>query len=279
VRIDALQATTYILKAESLWEREFAIREPVPLQASLGTSYLSDGQVTLKLGDVYDFIQNVEDETANRANYSLTVRQRITGKIYDEEDTMIHAISLELQMPFEVYSQYMKFIGDPKGIEEKTVAEIESVKSMPQRLNLTGLSLSIVYSRIGFSITALILIALLLLFTLISRKNAAEQPEDTGIIEKRNKGKIIPVTKKINLDAVTGISLDSLNDLMKIAEEKEEAVYKYAEAEQSFYYMVNSSFIYSYVSADNDKGNHAALSGEGHQEPHSSRSADASGPV
>lgn len=250
VIIDALQETTYILKAEDLWEREFILSDSEPVQATLKTNFAADEKVTLKLDDVYGFIKNVEDETANRSNYSLTVREKITGNIYDEDKNVVHAINLELLIPFEVFSQYMRYTGEPEGNEYFVTASIESDKVVPQKFSILGLSLSIVYSRIGFCIAALTSICLLLIMLLSNSRHAAEQPEDAGMIEKKNRRKIIPVTRKINLDAVTYISLDSLNDLMKIAEEKDEAIYKYSEAETSIFYVVNSSFIYTYKSID-----------------------------
>ncbi|MHB1453825.1 MAG: DUF5305 family protein [Saccharofermentanales bacterium] len=250
ISIDAMQETIYVLQAENLWEREFILSKSAPVQTALVSDYTSDEKVSLKLSDVYSFIKSVEDETANRANYTLTVRQNITGSIYDEDKHMVSSINLELSMPFEVFSQYLKFAGESEENEYTITSVIESVRVVPQKFSLPGFSLSIVYSRIGFSIAAVIFISLLLLFMIISKKYAAEAPEDTGLIEKRNKRKIIPVTSRINMDAVTGISLDSLNDLLKIAEEKDEAVYKYSEAETSIYYVVNASFIYIFKSID-----------------------------
>ncbi|MHB1484141.1 MAG: DUF5305 family protein [Saccharofermentanales bacterium] len=243
----------YKVKAENLWEKEFPLIKNATYTSKSTTGLVKNDEVHLKLKEIYDFIAKVEDETSIRHNYSLEIKQSISGDIYDADNKKIHTINNEYVIPFEISGQYIKYSGDTEENETITKSLIEETEAMPNAFYFWGLNIPLMSGRVWFGVAGAVAIILLIICIIFksTRENKEVGEKKIDDLEKKHKSRIIPVTESIDLESVTKISISKLKDLFRIADEKEESIYKYSDDSSSVYYMVTPPAIYFYE--DNEK--------------------------
>lgn len=246
VRIDATKKITYNLIAEKMWEREFVLKQPIKYNTEGINHSVVNEEVHININEINSYITKVEEETLVRPNYLLTVKSVVTGNVYDENDNSIYEINNILEIPFDLSGQYISYAGETEEKEFINTKNIEQVIVLPQYFNLLGMKLNLIGSRLGFGAAAIISLLFLLRFIIEKSKNKASASTEFNLVDKKNKGNIVTITKKIEIDSMNQVAVKSFKDLLKIAEEKDESILKYFDNSLDivYYYITSSSFIY-----------------------------------
>lgn len=256
VRVEATKEVTYKLVAEKMWEREFLIKQPIKYNSE-GTSHnVLNEEVHININDINSYLTKIEEETLVRPNYLLTIKSSVTGNVYDEKNNVIYEIDNILEIPFDLSGQYISYAGETDEREFAKTKAIEEINVIPQYFNLWGMNLSVVGSRIGFGVAAIISLLLLIIFIIEKIHNKTETLTEINIIDKKNKGNIVTITDKIDMNSMPQVAVKSFKDLLKIAEEKDESILKYFDNSLGivYYYITSSSFIYIFKCINGIKG-------------------------
>lgn len=253
VSINYKKNVIYKISAENLWEKEFSAIKNISYTSKATTDFGKDDEIHLNLKEIYAFIAKVEEETAIRNNYILEIRQTISGNISDEKNEIIRNINNEYVIPFEISGQYLRYNGEMNENETITNSSIEETKVIPGFFNFVGLSIPLMTGRLWFGMAAAISVVFLIICMVLKSGNDKRDVPDKTIdgLERKNKGKIIIITDTIDLKSATKISIEKLKDLFKIADEKEESIYKYSDDSTLVYYTVTPPAVYYYE--DNKK--------------------------
>lgn len=256
VKIEAIKEIKYSIVAEKMWEREFTLVDQKQINIEGDSSNLLNNEVHLNLPEINNYITKVEEETLVRPNYLLVIKPKITGKIFDENNNIIYEINNLLEIPFSLSGQYISYAGETEEKEFINTKIIEETNIKPQYFNIFGMNLYVVASRLGFGITALISLILIVLYFKEVNSNKRTGTTEISIIDKKNKSKIVTVSNKIDLQNNSYINIKSFKDLLKIAEEKDETILKYEDCTLGiiYYYITGTSFIYLFKCIIDIKG-------------------------
>lgn len=259
VKIEATKSMKYNLIAEKMWEREFVLKQPFKRNYNGVSHDLVNDVIHININEINEYVTKIEEETLIRPNYTIIVKSELTGNVYDENDHVIYEINNILEVPFELSGQYIRYAGETEEKEEKefnNTKSIEEASIIPQQFNLFGWNLSVTGSRLGFGITAVISLVLLIIYIVEKINNKSALLTETNTIEKRNKRNIINITSKMEIGSMPQVTVKSFKELLKISEEKEESILKYFDESLGiiYYYITTSSFIYIYKSAVVIKG-------------------------
>jgi hypothetical protein len=247
---------TYFLIAERMWEKEYIVIEEKNIKTEGISHNFLDEEIHINLNEISSFIKKIEEETLVRPSYKILVKPVITGKVYDENKNLIYEINNQFEIPFSLTGQYLSYIGETEGREFVNTKSIERTNSKSQYFNFFGTRLDIIESRIGFGIASIILFLFILVYLLENKKSKKISYTETYLIDKKNKGKIVSISNKIDIDKNSYINLKSFKDLLKVAEEKDESIFKYEDKTLGivYYYITSLSYIYLFKCVNTIKG-------------------------
>lgn len=256
VRIEAINEVSYNLAAEKMWEREFILRQPISYNSEGTVHQLLNEEAHININEINSFIAKVEEETLVRPNYSIVVKSKVTGQVYDENNNAIYIINNILEIPFSLSGQYISYAGETEGKEFINTESIEQVNIIPQSFNLFGMNLSVINSRMGFGTASVILLILLIIYGLEKLSNKVSLLTEISVIDKKGRGNIVAIENKLKTESMINITVKSFKDLLKIAEEKDESILRYFDLSIGvvYYYISSSSYIYIYKCRNAVKG-------------------------
>jgi len=166
----------------------------------------------------------------------------------DQDGNKIHELTSDLEIPFEVSSQYLRYIGEADTMEYVNTTTVEENNTIHQYFNLFGRELSVIKSRYSFGIATIILLLMLLVGIMEMTMSKKRKVSDIDLIDKKYKSKMISVTDKSKFENFIHVDLHDFKSLLKVAEEKEELILKYIDSMENmvYYYVMGTTYIYSY---------------------------------
>jgi hypothetical protein len=249
------------LKAEGLWERQYLLKEKAHLEMEAKENRLIEGEYTIKPAVFLNFIEAVEEDTKTRsARYLLTVKPLFEGNIV-YNDTKI-PLDSSPELTFEITNSLIKLV-DERGdnlTDDQTVSIdkreflkediIERTETINQKFNFLGLEFPTIAVRCIFSLMSLLLLAHILSDILRKNRLKRDSLSDAARIDIKYRGRLIPIKRQLDMSSF--LKLDSFKLLLKIADDKEQPIFRYEDLNKIvMYYVVDENHIYSY-SADNN---------------------------
>ena len=254
VTIESVAGVTYSLVAKDMWEREFELMRQRTINTEGTSNLLLQEEIELNLEDIFSFTKAIEEEVLVRpSNYLITIKPKVKGTVYDNKGEKIQEINIDLEIPFEMSGQYIKYTGEPMQGQLSKIKVLEEIKTIPQSFILFGKELSIIKSRYTFSITAVVLLILIFIPIIKQVTLKKEVKDENYLIDKKHKGKLVEISDKIISEDIPQLRLKTFKSLLQIAEEKEEPILKYLDDREGviYYYVVGTSTIYYYGSTQN----------------------------
>ncbi|NLC63895.1 MAG: DUF5305 domain-containing protein, partial [Thermoanaerobacterales bacterium] len=121
---------------------------------------------------------------------------------------------------------------------------IERTEISAQKYNLFGWDFSIIASRYVFAIISLLLLVYLLSLLVREKRLIKQALTEAERIDKKYRSKIIPVKRLLDTQL---LNLESFKALLKIADEKEQPIFRYRESDDTvIYYVVDGDHVFSY---------------------------------
>lgn len=252
VKIDGNVEVFYSLESEETFKRQFPLVSQQVFNADVvGTSHkLLEKEVQLDTTKIYDYIDTVEEETLYRANrYLLKIKPVIEGNVYDENGKIIHEINTDLEIPFEIAGQYIKYIGESTEKETINITPIQNIDIIPQTISLLGIKMNVISARYILGSICVILSFALVSLVISRIKFMKEKRTETYFIDKKYKSRIIEISEKISFKNTLELALRSFKALLQIAEKNEESILRYEiNKDHVYYYVVGNNTIYYYYS-------------------------------
>jgi|GEM_PF-2894485 len=233
---------SYQIQTKDLWQSQPSIMSVKVSRSEPTTQMTLSHAAHLDFGPIYDFIQKVDEETQIRANTVLVLNLHVTGTLSDLEGQMVHPVDQSMSLPFELAAPYVRYVGTPESkVKSTTTILTEKVATQPG-FHLFGITVPLLLARIAFSLLALLAMGLALLQVWHRRLHQKEQRGHSLAsvlkVENKNKSKILTVPMPFSLEREWAVPLNSLQDLVTMAEDKEEKVFKYIDATGTTYYLI-----------------------------------------
>lgn len=252
VEVESNTRVTYSLIAKDMWEREFEVIPTIETKTEGVSNSLLKKEIEINLQELLSFINLIEEETLIRTNYLLVIKPKIQGIVYGDNNDIIHEINSNLEIPFELSNQYIKYTGESNQKEFTSTKILEEVNTTPLVYKFLGKSISIQLSRFIFSGISIISFIALLVYgiEIISSK---EKGSEANLIDKKYKSKIIVISDKIFQTNLPQLQLINFKKLLLISEEKEEPILKYTDDIEgvTYYYVLGTTAIYYYKTSIN----------------------------
>ncbi|MDD2481639.1 MAG: DUF5305 family protein [Lutispora sp.] len=249
VRIEGSIGVVFRLVAKDMWEREFELVAAQPINTEGISHSLLHEEIHLDLKELFSFIEKVEEETLVRSsNYTLLIKPKIEGTVYQKNENKAHEIISNIEIPFQLTGQYIKYAAESLEKEFIRTEIIEDVNTVPQSFNFFGKELTVIKARYSFSIVAIILLILIIISIVEKAKQKKEKVNEIYLIDKKHKSKIISISDKAGFKNSPQLGLDSFKALLQIAEEKDEPILRYADDIEGsvYYYIIATPTIYYY---------------------------------
>lgn len=248
VSVEGSTSVSYSLVAKDMWEREFIVVPTVTTKTEGISHSMLKEEIQINIQELLDYIKIVEEETLVRPNYLVVIKPKINGVVYQGSDGVIHEINSNLEIPFEISGQYIKYVGEIKENELININVLKDLKTIPLYYEFFGNRVSIITARYVFSIMSIILLILLLIYIIERAIWEKGKGTEVNIIDKRYKNKIITILDKFDLENIPQLCLDSFKTLLQISEEKEEPILKYTDDTEGFvyYYVLGTTVMYYY---------------------------------
>lgn len=254
VRVEGKVEVIYTLTAKDMWEREFNLVSTQGVNLQGTTNSLLKKEIQIDLEKISSYIKRVEEETLVRpSNYMLTIKPKIKGTVYGENDNVIYEIDNGIDIPFELSGQYVKYAAESPEKEFIKTKILESTKQVPQSFDFFGMKMPIVSARYIFGIISIISLAFILIALIEKSMTNKKIITEVSLIDKKNKNKIIEVSDDVNFGELPQLSLKSFKALLQIAEEKEEPILRYSNHIEGtvYYYVLGTTITYYYRSSEN----------------------------
>ncbi len=239
---------SYQIQTKDLWQSQPVILSVKVNRMEPTTQMALSHAANLEFGPVYNFIQKVDEETQIRANTLLVINLHVTGTLSDPEGQMVHPVDQAMSLPFELAAPYVRYVGTPES-KVKTAATTltETVATQPG-VHLFGITVPLLLARIALTLLALFAMGLALWQMWHRRLQRKEQRghslASVRKVENKNKSKILTVPMPFSLEREWAVSLNSLQDLVTLAEDKEEKVFKYIDATATTYYLITPTVVF-----------------------------------
>jgi len=240
-----------VVRAGEIWERMFPLAEKQDFEVKGKTITVLENTYKIDLEKVNAFVLQVEEETGIKSpQYAIEIVPNIQGTIhYDGKEMNIQE---QGNLAFQ-YSYDEITLASEKMFTSTT--PLPTTEMNPNTIKLFGLTLPVNPVRIISS-----LLSLLLLLTIVFvYKNIVTNHDKpiTSRVEKINKkyiGRIILVSKKINIDHKSILTFDSFKSVLKIADDKELPIFFYNDHQDGsvIYFIVDGDYLYSYETSITD---------------------------
>lgn len=251
VKIEGSTGVVFSLVAKDMWEREFELVANHSINTEGIHNSILQKEIELDIEDILSFTNKVEEESLVRSsNYLLVIKPKVEGTIFNEKGNKLLEINSNIEIPFEVSGQFIKYAGESMEREFIKTEVIENINTVPQRFYLFGKELSIIKSRYFFSTISIILLVLILISIAEKVIFKEEKTNEIYSIDKKHKSKIISLSNKTNFGNSPQLGLKSFKALLQISEEKEEPILRYADENEGavYYYIIGNPTIYYYRS-------------------------------
>jgi hypothetical protein len=254
VKVEGNIIVKYRITATDMWEREFVIIENKPIKSEGVENSLLKEDIAIDLSDLLEYTTKIEEATLVKPNsYTLTIEPQIKGTVYQDNNQMLYKVDKNLEIPFELNSQTMKYKGDPQAKEQVYNSDIQEINTVPVTINLFNNEVLLLNARYIFGILSFVLFLILIPAMYKKLKIKKVKVSEINLIDKKHKGKIIEVNDRISYERLPRVGLKSFKDLFSMAEEKEEPILKYNDDKDNsvYYYFPCVSCIYFYSVSDN----------------------------
>ncbi|MDF2538651.1 MAG: hypothetical protein K0S76_1672 [Herbinix sp.] len=247
VKVQGNVSLVYKLVAESMWEREFTLRSDKSIDSVGVSNSIMQEQVTVNINDILQYLKQIEEETSVRpSGYTLTFKPIFNGVVYDEKGNKLDDLTSNLEILFDLNSQYLKYSSENASDELVTTKSIEERRTIPQEISFLNWNISVMKSRVIFGLLSLLSLIPIVIMIIRKMRTQKNQEAEDVLIDKRHRSKIIEVSDKISLDLMPHLGLKNFNVLLQIAEEKDEPILKYSSLDTVSYYVMGTSSIYHY---------------------------------
>ncbi len=248
VSVVGMSAVTYRLESENMWKRAFPLIPQKNINSEGITHELLNERISIDTKEIYNFLNLVETETFARSNYLLVIIPEVKGKVYDDEKNFLYEIDNRQEIVFEITGQYLRYLGESKGLSLVESKIIEKDKSVAMAFSIFNIKMRIPLARYLFGSIALISAVLIVIGIYERFKVKREKAKEKDSIEKKNKDIIISIDKKIDLQTMIHIDVKKLKNLINLAEKKEETILKYEDClkNRAYYYIVGPTCTYYY---------------------------------
>ncbi|MDF2820309.1 MAG: hypothetical protein K0R15_750 [Clostridiales bacterium] len=253
IKVEGSAGIVYSIVAKDLWEREYELIANQTIMSEGVNHSLLQEEFSIDVKKIVDLIETIEEETLARpVNYLLVIRQKISGKIYQENGEEIRTFNSDLEIPFELTSQYIKYAGESSEKEFVDIIPIEEVNIIDQSFHFLNHNVSIIGARYSFSLISILTFIPLFIKITKKYKHIKNEVTEIDMIDKKHKGRIIEVADEISFEILPKLGLKNFNTLLQIADEKEEPIFKFADTKTGsvFYYILGTSNIYYYSIAE-----------------------------
>jgi ABC-type multidrug transport system fused ATPase/permease subunit len=254
ILIDATSSINYSIIARDIWTRDFEVLPATKVQSEGTLNSLFDEDVSIDITAITEYIRLVEEETLVRANeYSLIIKYSVSGAAYGNSDNKIYDIATNIEIPFSISGQYLKFTGESSNKEVNNLMEITDTKIIPQYFSLLFMDIPIPMARLVFSILSFFTIIPLLIVVRNQIKLTKSKVAEMNLLVKKYNSRIIEITDTSCLNSVPHLALKSFKSLFQIAEEKEEPILRFSDSSSGmiYYYMLGTSILYYFVIPEN----------------------------
>jgi hypothetical protein len=242
------------LVSEGVWEKEFVFKEETPIRVEEDAPFIN---LEHKIVPSYyqGFIEAVEEDTRTRSSkYLLTIKPLVEWDIIFNDNRI--PLDSTPEFTFELTNGLMKLVNEapddlmdphsPLNSKTEFVKEdvIERTEISAQKYNLFGWDFSIIASRYVFAIISLLLLVYLLSLLVREKRLIKQALTEAERIDKKYRSKIIPVKRLLDTQL---LNLESFKALLKIADEKEQPIFRYRESDDTvIYYVVDGDHVFSY---------------------------------
>lgn len=253
IEIDGTSQVLLRILASDTWQRDAVLIAKSPISLS-NSSTIIDEEINININQIQSFISAVEQETLVRpGNYQLQIIPITTGDILNEDGIVIGSANNEVVIPFEMNSQYLKYVAEEQKKDFVNKTEIKNTSVINQEFSLFGLGMSKKNSILIFSflsLASLISIALLLKNTFSN-----ESKDEEKKLKKKYAVQMANISKDTIFDNNIQIILTDFKSLIKISEDKEEPILKKENIEENqvHYYVMGLNHIYTYKSENKPK--------------------------
>lgn len=243
VKVDGTKKVLLTLTADRYWERSFILEQDTPINLEGTINSIINKEYSINLVDIRNYIEQVAGELKLQpSSYLLRIRPILEGQvIYGEEKIQLDR---ELELTFDYTDSVIRLNKD---------AQLEFFKETPiimsdiieQSFILFGKEYPLVAARYTFSVISLG--SLIFILVNLAKKIRIKRLMVTNItkIDKKYKGRIINLERELDVKDKICITIDSFKSLLKIADEREQPVFrKLASQDLAHYYVVDGDYIY-----------------------------------
>lgn len=245
VTVKGIHQIQVVVNAAGLWERVFPIGKQESFELSGTNMSLIDTAFNIDLNEISAFIRQVEEETEIRAEqYTIEVVPNIEG--------IIHYAGRDLPIPeqdpliFQLANEEVVLISEKSST---SITPFTTTEVVTNTFNIFGAAIPLGFIRLlSTLISTLLLIPLVYFFINSKTTYKKSMPTEVDKINKKFRGRIIPIDQKVDTNQKTMIILQSFQDLIKIANEKELPIfcYKVHLDQSATYFIVDGDYLYNY---------------------------------
>lgn len=241
---------------DGLWEQTIPLIKQKKIKIVGTENQIIKEQVNIDLEKVYNDTKIIANEIMGSSpdQYSLKIQPIIEGNaIYENKKVQLDKTP---NITFEFTPSKLNLIQDQlKEFTQKT--PIEEIEIINNSFNIFGIKATMPTAIYIFSFIFLSISILLILIVISKLKIKKQRIVNNIEEEKKYKNRLIQIKKQIDKSSKIDIALQSLDSLVRIGDEKDQGVLKYYSSEENrtYYYLIDGSYIYSYVLQHNLKKN------------------------
>ncbi|MBE4907174.1 hypothetical protein IMZ08_03760 [Bacillus luteolus] len=237
--------------AEEIWEKEFNLVEEQEFKTEGINLELINETFKVDPQAIQDFIEQTEKEVKVSGKYSVQVIPVVEGFITYRDN--VYALDKEGSVLFN-YQSYL-FSLQNETLEFDNVSEVMNTIEHLRNFQLFGIQLEWVTLRLALLIiTPLLFIPIMLLYRTIKplglRQWITTKRDRKKHIDNKYKSHIIQLTEKPDMENMKPLHVPTIDDLIRLADEKELSVFTYKEKkDQSIYFILDGNFTYLFKSS------------------------------
>lgn len=246
IEVEGSYFITLKLIAEGLWESNIPLTQKQSFRITGEKNQIMENKVTIDLQKIYNDTEWIANEIVGvrPSKYTLKVQSIIEG-IASYKDKKVN-LDTASDITFEVSHSQVTLTGEKEFVKQ---IPIEESKMTEQTINLLGLTMSISTARYILTMIVLCMSILCILVILSKKKLSKERMTETEFIEKKYKNRFVPIEKQLDDTNKVCIPLQSFQSLVRIADEKDQGILQYynAESDKVDYYVIDGTDLYTYT--------------------------------
>lgn len=237
----------YDIIAENLWTYSIPLSDKIKLDLNGSENTIIDSHFKINLDDIKNIINDTEDNIVGTSvgKYTIKIRPDFQANILSGDKTI--PLDNTYALSFEYSNGLIKLVEENKEFTSNIPVENLTIKN--NEFEFLGMLLPIMLSRYVFSISALILLIVIIVDVKYFKFNKRKDTEEVGYIDKKFGSRLIHLQQEPKFQNKILITISDYKELIKLADDKELNILKYNKIYSQIvvYLVIDGECIFNYV--------------------------------